>query len=223
MSTSPFVHRLPSRASALALMAVLTFQAHAGPGAHGPNGEHLDGPVATAGTTASTAPKLEANSEDFELVATLSGGELSVLVDRYETNEPVHNGQLEVESGGLKAAARFHADHGDYAFDDPKLLAELAKPGKHPLVFTLTAGEQADLLEGVLVVQQAVDMSGGHDHAAETAHGHSHDSAGGHTEDRHHAWLGPVGVAAAAVALLGLIAWIAMRRDRRQASKIKKG
>lgn len=135
---------------ALALVA----GAFASPGAHGPNGEHLDGP-ASAGV-AGTLPRLETFSEMFELVGQLSGGEFSVMIDRYETNEPVLNGNLEVEYKGLKAVAKFHADMGDYAIDDPKFLKALSAPGKHALLFTLVAGEESDLLEGTLEVKASV-------------------------------------------------------------------
>lgn len=125
--------------------------AFAAPGAHGPNGEHLDAPAEQASSTA--RPRIETFTESFELVGHLTGDELSVVIDRYETNEPVVNGRLEVEFNGLKAPAKFHADHGDYAFDDKQLLAALAKPGKHALIFTLTAGNDSDLLEATLVVK----------------------------------------------------------------------
>ena len=146
----------------LCLMAMAT-PAISAPGAHGPNGEHLDGPaVATGGTDAT--PKMEAKSEDFELVATLSGGELSIMIDRYQTNEPVLDAKVELESGGLKAIAKFHADHGDYAVDDPALLKALGQPGAHPLLITLIAGKESDLLEGTLNVSTAAD-DGEHGHA----------------------------------------------------------
>lgn len=132
---------------ALSLMA----SALASPGAHGPNGEHLDG-AANAGP-AGSVPRVETFSEIFELVGQLSGGEFSVMVDRYETNEPVLNGKLEVEYKGMKAFAKFHADMGDYAIDDEKLLKALSKPGKHALLFTFIAGEESDLLEGTLEVK----------------------------------------------------------------------
>lgn len=148
---------------AAALLLLLALPAVAAPGAHGPNGEHLDAPTQPGSTSA--APKLEAKSELFELVATLSGGELSILVDKFATNEPVLGGQVEVESGDLKAVARFHADHGDYAVDDPKLLAALAKPGEHPLVFTIAAAGETDLLDGSLRVAPAqADHDHDHDH-----------------------------------------------------------
>jgi hypothetical protein len=130
--------------------ALLAGAAFAAPGAHGPNGEHLDGPAQPS--SASAAPQLEAKSEDFELVATLGGGELSILIDRFQTNEPVLDAKVEVESGPLKAVARFHADHGDYAVDDPAFMQALGRPGEHALVFTVTAGADNDLLDGTLKV-----------------------------------------------------------------------
>jgi hypothetical protein len=164
----------------------------ASPGAHGPNGEHLDETAPMAGGTA--APRIETFTESFELVGQLSGGELSVLIDRYETNAPVLNGQLEVEYQGLKAPAKFHADLGDYAIDDPKLLAAISKPGAHPLLFTLIAGEESDLLEGTLVV--------GPVHSDE----HEHEDAG--------LWLWVIGAAIVA-AMLAAIALLRRRMNRK--------
>lgn len=138
-----------------AAMLVMS-SAFASPGAHGPNGEHLDG-QATATGTASSAPRIETFTEAFELLGQLSGGELSIMIDRYETNEPVLNGVLEVQYKELKAKATFHADLGDYAIDDPKFLAAISRPGTHALLFTLVAGEESDLLEGTLTVAAAVD------------------------------------------------------------------
>lgn len=140
----------------------------AAPGAHGPNGEHLDAPGG-AHVHTDTGPRIDTFTESFELVGHLQDGELSILIDRYETNEPVLNGKLEVEFNGLKAPAKFHADHGDYAIDDANFLKALAKPGKHSLVFTLTAGDESDLLEGTLEVK-----------AEDASHGHAHDDAHGH-------------------------------------------
>ena len=162
MTTRPIFS--PGRmACAAMLFTLLAGPAMAAPGAHGPNGEHLDGP-AQAGS-ANAAPRLEAKSELFELVATLRGGELSILIDKFETNEPVLGGQVEVESGPLKAVARFHADNGDYAVDDPKLLAALGQPGEHALVFTVAAAGQTDLLDGSLKVGAGADAhADDHDH-----------------------------------------------------------
>ncbi|MGW8393215.1 hypothetical protein [Pseudoduganella sp. HUAS MS19] len=147
------------RLTMLLCWLALALPAFAAPGAHGPNGEHLDGPATTAGTD--SIPRVETFTEAFELVGHLSGGELSILVDRYDTNEPVLNGKLEVQYQGMKAQARFHSAIGDYAVDDAKLLQALSAPGKHQLLFTLVAGEESDLLEGTLQVPD----SAGHGHA----------------------------------------------------------
>lgn len=146
---------------ALLILGLVAGQALAAPGAHGPGGEHLDAPA--AGAAPSTTPKLQTQSESFELVATLAGGELSILVDRFETNEPVLNARVEVESGPRKAIAKFHADHGDYSVDDKAFLEALLRPGEHPLVFTLVAGKESDLLEGTLKVNSP-DTHAGDDH-----------------------------------------------------------
>ena len=170
----------------------------ASPGAHGPNGEHLDGKANATGATAAV-PSIETFTESFELLGHLSGGELSIMIDRYETNEPVLNGELEVQYKDLKARAKFHADLGDYAVDDPKLLAAISRPGTHALLFTLVAGEESDLLEGTLTVAAAAD-----DHA----HGH----ADGHGVSP---WL----LAAIAAAVLGAAAVFVARR-RRQGKEV---
>lgn len=177
----------------------------AAPGAHGPNGEHLDGP--TAVRAASALPRIEARSETFELVAELRAAELTVVVDRYETNEPVLGAKLEVESGALKAVATFRAEQGDYAVADAAMLKALAASGEHGLVFTLVAGQESDLLDGTLVNPAGGAAAGGaSDH-------HAHDP-----ELERAAWLG-AGVAA--LGLVGGIAW--WRQRRRDAGKLQGG
>ncbi|MCC2955927.1 hypothetical protein LK542_09910 [Massilia sp. IC2-477] len=168
-------------------------QAVAGPGAHGPNGEHLDAPAASTGAA---LPRIETFTEAFELVGQLSGGELSIMIDRYETNEPVLNGVLEVQYKNLKVKASFHADMGDYAVDDPALLAALSKPGAHPLLFTFVAGEESDLLEGTLQVVEA-------------AEGLDHD----HPHSSWWPWL----LAAVAAAVLAVAVFVVRRRQRKGA------
>ena len=185
----------------LCFYLAVTAAAYAGPGAHGPNGEHLDAPGGAVSADAS--PRIETFTESFELVGRLQGGELSILIDRFETNEPVLNATLEVELNGMKAPAKFHADHGDYSVDDPKMLAELAKPGEHALVFTLAAGQDSDLLEGTLAVKAA---------AAGAEHSHDHD-------DHEHGHV--MGLSLTAWAILGIItavifSAIALRMARRQ-------
>nr|WP_312379218.1 hypothetical protein [Delftia acidovorans] len=177
--------------------------AWASPGAHGPNGEHLDSPTAAAGS-ASIAPRMEARSESFELVAHLWGDELSMLINRFETNEPVLKAQVEVESGAAKAFAKFHEDMGDYAVDDPAFLKALKTPGAHPLVVTILAGKESDLLEGTLQTGPANAAAAGGDD-----HGHAHEGDG-------HGIPNAVWVVLAMLLLAAASAWMARRPRKAQ-------
>jgi hypothetical protein len=208
-----FFSMLRGLATAL-IAATLSLGSAAGPGAHGPNGEHLDGPTATAASGGSR-PRIEAKSEQFELVGHLGGGEFSMLIDRFATNEPVLNAQVEVESGGLKAKAPFHADIGDYAVADEAMLKLLAKPGEHALVITVLHGKESDLLDATLTVtaeqaQAAGEAPHAHDHAGVDEHDHEH------TTGSQKLWIG-VGVIAAA--LVAIAAW----RRRGGATKTRNG
>lgn len=178
--------------------------ANAAPGAHGPNGEHLDAP-AQASSAGGTVPRIEAHSEAFELVGRLQGGELSMLINRYATNEPILNATVEVESGSLKAPAKFHADMGDYAVDDAAMLKALAAPGEHSLVITVLAGTDTDLLDGTLKVPAA----------AADVHGHSHDEGHGHAH-------GPSRTVWLALALVVLVAvgWLFGRKKTAVSSSV---
>jgi hypothetical protein len=140
---------LPAALASCALL--LSPPGIAGPGAHGPGGEHLDGPAQVLSAGAS-APRVEAKSETFELVARIEGGALSILIDRYDTNEPVLEANVEVEVASLKQKAVFRREQGDYAVTDPKLVALASSPGSHALVFTVNAGQESDLLEGTMQV-----------------------------------------------------------------------
>lgn len=166
-----FVSRFFSRwrtawsGAVLVILVLAGTPALAAPGAHGPNGEHLDAP-SQAGVRGGTVPRFEASSETFELVGQLQAGVLSILINRFATNEPVLEATVEVESGNVKAPARFHADVGHYVMDDLGLLQALAAPGDHAMVVTVLAGNESDLLDGTLTV--ASTTAHDNDHAQDT-------------------------------------------------------
>jgi hypothetical protein len=147
-----------------ATFALMPTAAQPAPGAHGPNGEHLD--QAVTARAASGWPRLEARSDLFELVAERKPSEFVILLDRYETNEPVLGAKLEIEVGGAKALGAFRDATGDYAVTDAGILKALATPGEHAVVFTVFAGNESDLLDGTLVVPAPV-TSGEHGHAGD--------------------------------------------------------
>lgn len=114
--------------------------------AHGGE-DHGDG--AKPAVAANVAPRAEAQTELFELVAASGNGQLTVYLDSYASNEPVNGAQVEVESGNWKGVAH-EADDGSYRVKAP----QFAKPGQYPLIFTVQAGADADLIETTLVVAE---------------------------------------------------------------------
>ena len=114
--------------------------------AHG--GEDHSHDVAPA-LTGDVAPRASAQTEDFELVAVLAAGTLTLYLDRYADNAPVADAEIEVESGAFKAVAA-QASPGVYVLPGEVF----AQPGKYPLAISIQAGESADLLTATL------DLSG---------------------------------------------------------------
>lgn len=118
-----------------------------------------DGPAAPAGSPA-PSPRVEAVSDQFELVGRLRPEGLVLWLDRSADNAPVLNARLEVESGGQSAVAAFRPEHGDYLLSDAALLPALQQAGEHSLTFTLSLpategqAEESDLLLGDLDVHE---------------------------------------------------------------------
>jgi len=135
----------------LSLLFVLPLSLTASPGAHGPNGEHLDGPAA-GNASSDGRPRAEGYSELFEFVAHLEPGALTMMMNVYETNEPVDGADVEIEFNGIKDKAKFNPVTGVYRFESAKLIEALSVPGKHPLAFNVTKGDDFDIVPGTLVV-----------------------------------------------------------------------
>jgi membrane fusion protein, heavy metal efflux system len=114
-------------------------QAHAG---------HDHGPVIEV--SASVAPRFEAASEDFEILAVLKGADLILTLDRFRTNEPITNAKIEVAVNG-EAATVTTADEGTYKV----VSAMLGKPGRAEVLLTIQAGSITDLLAGAIVIPGA--------------------------------------------------------------------
>ncbi|MCZ7563762.1 MAG: hypothetical protein M5U08_08100 [Burkholderiales bacterium] len=158
-----------------------------GPSAFGHEGEDHGPPPTPAVQT--SIPRVAAVSEAFELVGVVSGGNLVVYLDRFPTNAPVTGATLELESGALKALGMAASEPGMYTVP----LGALASPGRHALVFSVTVGNESDLLSGTLDISRPPDE----------AHGHAWSE-----------WL--TWTVGGAVLLVG-IGWLVLRRARRTA------
>ncbi|MER2268569.1 efflux RND transporter periplasmic adaptor subunit [Methylobacterium oxalidis] len=93
------------------------------------------------------APRGEALSDAFELVAIPRDGILTLFLDRFRTNEPVTDATIEVETPDGPKTATATPD-GGYALPAPWL----AKPSRHELVATVTAGDAVDVLTVAVTV-----------------------------------------------------------------------
>jgi cobalt-zinc-cadmium efflux system membrane fusion protein len=115
--------------AAMLLTAVSVARAHEG---------HVHGPEPAVKVDAS--PRGYASSALFELVAIAQGGELVIYLDRFASNEPVRDAEIEVETpeGPVSATA---AD-GVYRLKAPWL----ARPGHVDLIVTVTSGGETDIL-----------------------------------------------------------------------------
>ena len=93
------------------------------------------------------APRTEAVSEHYELVAIARGGDLVIYLDRFASNESIDGAGIEVETPGGPESARAMAN-------EPYRLAApwSTKPGSYDLIFTVTKDGVADVLPATLII-----------------------------------------------------------------------
>lgn len=162
----------------LAAAALLSLPALAGPG-H--DHDHGDSAPAASGPA---LPRFAATSELFELVGVLEGQRVTLYLDRAPDNVPVTGAQIEIEIAGTK----FKATPRDDVYEVE--LAAAPQPGVLPVIATVTAGEDIDLLAGELDLHAD-------EHGHETAHVHG--------------WQVVAAWAAGAIAALVILAWVGRR------------
>ena len=117
--------------------------------AHGDEDHSEPHAVATA-PMAAQGPRAEAQTDAFELVASLEQDRLVLHIDRFDTNEPVEGAQVEVDTGTMQAKAT-QSSPGVYWVAQ----GTLGQPGKHPLTITIETEDTADLLTATLEVPAA--------------------------------------------------------------------
>lgn len=108
--------------------------------------------------TVQTAPRATAASALFELVAVANGLSLTVYIDRFETNEPVTEATVYVETPSGPAIATAESDV--FILDAPWV----ADAGDHELLFTVESGTEIDFLTATLTIPESngvpVSMAG---------------------------------------------------------------
>ena len=147
------LHHL-ARTLAAALLLALPLE---GISAH----EGHDHDEAPANVVLPGAPRAEAASEKFELVAVARGAEIVIFLDRFATNEPVTDAAVAAETpqGSIEAVPL--AD-GTYRLAAPTLAAA----GRHDLIFTVTSDGAAEVLALTLDVPATSPAAEGRSPAA---------------------------------------------------------
>lgn len=123
---------------------------------------HTHGEAVKPEMSVDIAPRTSAQTDEFELVAVKEDKKLTLYLDRFATNEPVADAEIEVESGALKAVA-VQVAPGVYSLPGEAF----AEPGKYPLTISVQAGDSADLLTATLDLAPP---------AASVAHAHGWDT-----------------------------------------------
>ena len=111
--------------------------------------DHGDAPVPLP--TATSAPRAEAQTSDFELVVAQEGQSLLLFLDKFASNEPLTGAQVEVQSGDLQATAT-EVGPGTYRVAGPAWTL----PGTHALTVSVQTADAADLLSATLDIPAAM-------------------------------------------------------------------
>ncbi len=98
------------------------------------------------------SPRVTSHSDLFELVGVVDKGEMTIFLDRYDTNEPVKDAKIDIEIGNIKGVAAVQTD-GSYLFKNDVF----NKPGELAVTFTVVAGKDADLLAGDLKIGSPIN------------------------------------------------------------------
>lgn len=115
--------------------------------AHGGE-DHGAAPLPVSSTI---APRTDAASADFELVAIARGEQVQIYLDTFKTNEPVNGATLDIDIAGELVTATANGE-GAYTLTAPAL----AKPGNHDLAITIQTPETIDVLTATLVIPEAM-------------------------------------------------------------------
>jgi hypothetical protein len=156
-------------------LLLLSLSAQSSPGAHGPNGEHLDMEQSNQPTQ---RPKFEMFTESFEVLGEVFSNKLIIYLHDFETNTPTQSASIDLEVGALTATASFEEAQNRYIVNDVNFISALNVSGEHEVLATILTKDNGDLLVGNFVMPKANAQS---DNAE-----HSHNESQEQGEDHHH-------------------------------------
>ncbi|MEP7703642.1 hypothetical protein [Paraglaciecola sp. 25GB23A] len=170
-----FFARVPLLSLLALALILLVLSAHSSPGAHGPNGEHLD---MEQSNQPIQRPKFEMFTESFELLGEVFRNELIIYLHDFETNTPIQSASIDLEVGALAASASYDEAQNRYIINDTDFISALNASGEHEVLATILTEDNGDLLVGNFVMHEA----NAHSDNAEHSHNETHEQE----EDHHH-------------------------------------
>jgi hypothetical protein len=162
-----FFARVPLLSLLALALLLLSFASHSSPGAHGPNGEHLD---MEQSNQAIQRPKFETFTESFELLGELFSNELIIYLHDFETNTPIQSASIDLDVGALTASATFDEAQNRYIINDVNFISALNVSGEHEVLATILTENNGDLLVATFVMPEGNTPSGNAEHSHDEVH-----------------------------------------------------
>jgi hypothetical protein len=162
-----FFARVPFLSLLALTLLLLSLSAQSSPGAHGPNGEHLDMEQSNQPTQ---RPKFEMYTESFEVLGEVFSNELIIYLHDFETNKPTQSASIDLEVGSLTASASFDEAQNRYIVNDVNFISALNVSGEHEVVATILTEDNGDLLVGNFVMPEANAQLDNADHSHNESH-----------------------------------------------------
>lgn len=153
----------------ISALLILSLSVQSSPGAHGPNGEHLDMEQSNQPTQ---RPKFETFTESFELLGEVFSNELIIYLHDFETNTPIQSASIGLEVGALAASASFDEAQNRYIVKDDDFINALNASGEHEVIATIITEDNGDLLVANFVMPEANAKSGNTEHSHNEEHHH---------------------------------------------------
>lgn len=164
-----FLARVPLLSLLASAFLLLSLTAQSSPGAHGPNGEHLNVEQSNQPTQ---RPKFESFTESFELLGEIFSNELIIYLHEFESNTPIMSASIDLEVGALTASAKYDEAQNHYIVNNDDIVNALSVSGEHEVIVTIMTKDSGDLMVANFVMPET--------------NAHLSDAEHSHDEEHHH-------------------------------------
>ena len=143
--------RVPLSSLLASAFLLFSLTVQSSPGAHGPNGEHLDMEQSNQSTQ---RPKFESFTESFELLGEVFSNELIIYLHDFDSNTPIQSASIDLEIGALAASATYDKAENRYVINDNSIVNALNNSGEHEVIVTIMTDDSSDFLVANFVMPE---------------------------------------------------------------------